>query len=109
MFGNPNSVQLAMLQRLAKVLTATSAQLEKYDEDNPEFKRAATEGLEAVAKVLDVFCSLAADDVQDWLIQMMLTGKLDQDAINQVLVDMTPVDEEDKKPKTPAKKARRAT
>jgi hypothetical protein len=108
MFNTPNSVQAAMLHRLAKILAAAQARLEgNKDRESPGYKEAVNDGLEAMAKVLDVFASLVADDVQEWLVQQMLTGKIDDKTLSDMLTQMTP-DEEPTTPKAPVKRARRA-
>jgi hypothetical protein len=108
-FRAPNVVQVAMLHRLRKILAAVGSQLDALDkqgvrEDDPRVVAAASDGLESVGKVLDLFASLVAPDVNEWLVDQMLTGKIDEEQVLEILTKITPEDEKAPAAKAPVKK-----
>src|SRR5262245_49134683 len=111
-FRPPTMIQIAMLHRLRKILTAVGAQLdtlekEKAADDDSRVLNAATDGMEAVAKVLDMFASLVAPDVSEWLVNEMLTGKIDDEDILRIMREITP--DEAAPAKAPVRKSARRT
>lgn len=111
-FAPPNVVQIALLHRLSKVAGAASATLDLLDKqkvakDDPRRGEATRSGLEATARVLDMFASLTAPDVNEWLVDQMITGKIDDTELMRILTEIMPADEPAEK--APAKsRARRA-
>ncbi len=100
-FAAPNNVQVAMLHRLSKVMGASAATMEalekqQVDRSDPRFEGPIGSALDAMGKTLDLFASLTAPDVSEWLVSEMLTGKIDEDEVLRILQSLVPSDDEKK-------------
>ena len=114
-FRTPNTIQVAMLHRLSKVMDSASKVMDSWHkahpddeeaEKGPEYKDAATTAMESMGKVLDLFASLVGPDVNEWLTDQMLTGQIDDDELIRILGEITPKDEAAKAP-APKSRAKR--
>lgn len=105
MFRAPNPIQVALLHRVERLLTALAPSLEKPLPEDPEYRAKATQAMEGIGRVLDVFGSLAPESEQEWLTTQMLTGKIDDEQILDMLGQLVPKDAQASA--APVKKARR--
>lgn len=116
-FRTPNTIQVALLHRLSKVMDSAAKTMDAWAEANKKdpgvepddmFKNASKQGMEAMGKVLDLFASLVGPDVNEWLTDQMLTGQISDEDLIRILDEITPKEESPKAP-APKSRARRTT
>jgi hypothetical protein len=109
-FHNPTAIQLALMQRLVKVIDAAGGVAKKEIPQEDEAAKSRRDSaylamLEAFAKLLDIIGSLLPDEDASWLSEQMLLGKFGDDDMLKLLNDIMPEGEEQVPP--PKKRVRR--
>lgn len=105
-FRTPTSIQAALLHRNYKIMDVASTILNNDKATKEQTEQATQQTLEAMGKVLDLLGSLLPPMDEQWVANMMLTGKIDDDMLLKMLADLLPDDEEEQVP-VKQKRARR--
>lgn len=98
-FHNPTAIQASMMHRLSKVIDVAFKVSEDETLPKERQKQAAGQVLDSMGKLLDIIGSLAPESEREWLADMMLTGKLSDEALLKMLDDLLPTEGEAPAPK----------
>lgn len=110
-FKQFNDTQIVLIHRMRQMLNGALAAMPALDTDEDvelteTEQRALYSGMDVMARFLDMLGYMVVDDdSREWLAQQMLAGNIGLDEIAKFVPQLV---SDDKKDKTPAKKAVRA-